>query len=260
MPFNQQIILKIPAVILGVVVIGSAVILSVAGVLIVRRHIPHHKLKIHNDVAGPIFATLGVVYAVLLAFVVVIVWEDFDRSRSHIQHEANCLVGLYRDAEGFSPDFKNQVRGLLNNYAETVVNEEWKTMARGELSPAVGAIMRNMWLVYSNYVPRTEGEKTFFDESVRKLNDLSELRGSRLMDAKTGVHPLLWFVLIVGGTVTIMFTFLFGAENLSAQLAMTTLLAVLISLILFTILAMDFPFTGGVSISPEPFTQIRANW
>lgn len=260
MPFNQLIILKIPTVILGIAIVALAVIMSVAGLLVVRRLVPHHKLKLHNDVAGPIFATLGVVYAVLLAFVVVIVWESFDKSKLNVEKEANCISDLYMDAEVFSADFKTEVRGLLTEYTDVIVKKEWPAMAKGDSSPEANTVLKKIWVLYSWYSPKTEAERSFFDESVNKLNELGELRRLRLMDAKTGVEPLLWFVLITGGVVTIIFTFIFGAENLSGQLIMAVLLTIIISLILFTILAFDYPFTGDVSISPQPFTQLSAHW
>ena len=172
----------------------------------------------------------------------------------------NCLVDLSMDAGAFAPGFKKDIRSLLYQYVETVINEEWPAMAKGEAGPHIAGIMEKIWSAYSCYEPRTGAERAFFGESIKKMNQLGELRRSRLMDARTGVHPLLWFVLIVGGLVTITFTFLFGTENLTAQIIMAILLAVLISLILFTILLMDFPFTGGVSISSEPFRQTMACW
>jgi hypothetical protein len=80
------------------------------------------------------------------------------------------------------------------------------------------------------------------------------------MDSRTGINPLLWLILIVGGVVVIVFTFFFGAENFKAQLIITVLLTTLISLFLFTILSLDFPFSGSMSISPSPFKQIAINW
>ena len=58
------------------------------------------------------------------------------------------------------------------------------------------------------------------------------------------------------GIITVIFSFFFGSENLKAQLIMTTLLAVLIVLILFTILIMDFPFSGDMAVSPDAFKQV----
>lgn len=92
-----------------------------------------------------------------------------------------------------------------------------------------------------------------------KMNDAGELRRQRIIDAGTGIHPVLWFVLLLGGLITVVFTFFFGSENLVAQRIMTTLLAVLIALILFTILVMDFPFTGDLSVQPTAFQQILTN-
>jgi hypothetical protein len=51
--------------------------LAMAGPVLVRRYVPLEKLRVNNEVAGFKFATLGVLYAVLLAFVVIIAWERF---------------------------------------------------------------------------------------------------------------------------------------------------------------------------------------
>lgn len=259
MPFTQWLLLRIPSLILGFLIVGSAVLISILGLLIVRKLIPHHRLKLHNDVAGPIFGTIGVVYAVLLAFTVVIVWENFDKTELNVQKEANCLVDLYRDAEVFPLSCRQSIRKELDEYAKGVTQEEWKAMAIGEPSASVNRIVKGMWQVYSNYLPQTETEKAFFQESVHKLNELDELRRMRLIDARTGVNELLWFVLVVGGLITIFFAFIFGAENLKAQIIMTVFLAVLISLILFTILSLDFPFTGSLTISKDIFERIIIN-
>jgi hypothetical protein len=256
MPLTQQLLLSIPSPILGILMVVIGIMISIAGLLGVRRFISHQRLKTHNDVASAIFGTLGMMYAVLVAFVVVIAWEDFDRANLNVEKEASCLAALYRDSEGLSAPFKSQAQPLLNEYANAVINDEWKMLARGERSPKVELTVKNIWHLYSNYSPDTITEQIFFKETVKKLNELSEFRRQRLLDSRTGIHPVLWFVLIMGGMVTILFTFFFGSENLTAQIMMTGLLAALISLILFTILVFDFPFTGGVTISPEPFKQM----
>jgi ABC-type multidrug transport system fused ATPase/permease subunit len=256
MPVMQLLILKIPFFILGMIVVGGFAAFAVAGVLIVRRFIDHSRLRTHHDVADPILGALATVCAVLLAFVVVTVWQGFDKTNASVQLEANYLADIYRDSEALPADFHQKAGELLREYRQAVVEHEWKTMAEGEMSPEVERLMRRIWSLYTNYQPKTPTEQSFFDESVRKLNSFRELRRQRLMDSRTGLSPLLWFVLIVGCLSTISFTFLFGAENLQAQIIMVVLLAVTIALILFTIMEMDFPFTGGVSISPEPFKMI----
>lgn len=256
MQLTQKLLLNIPSPLLGILIIGSAVFLSIVGLVIVRRYIPHHKQKVHNDVAGAIFNIMGLAYTVLLAFVVVIVWENFDRAKANVEKEADCLSDIYKDSECFSQEFKNALDPLISEYVDAVINDEWKSLERGEGSRRVQDIMKKIVFLYSNYSPRTVTEQIFFEESVRKLNNLSEFRRQRIMDSRQGVHPLLWFVLLVGGSLIICFTFFFGSENLGAHILMASLLAAIISLILLTILFFDFPFTGDVNISPKAFKEV----
>lgn len=256
MPITQQLILKIPMFILGLIMAGGAATFAIMGVLVVRHFIPHGRLKTHHDVADPLLGAIAAVYAVLLAFVVVVVWQCFDKSNANVQMEASYLADLYGDSEAFSPDFRQKACNLLREYRQAVVDYEWKTMARGKMSPEAEKSMKKIWSLYTTYQPRTSSEHSFFDESIRKLNSLRELRRQRLMDSRSGLEPLLWFVLFAGGLSTISFTFLFGADNKKVQIIMAILLSVTISLILFTIMEMDFPFTGNISISPEPFKML----
>ncbi|MFA7254563.1 MAG: DUF4239 domain-containing protein [Candidatus Omnitrophota bacterium] len=257
MPITQGLILYVPTWILGALVVGGVALLSVAGLFVVRPFLPHHtKLRAHHDVAGPILGVMGVLYAVLLAFVMVNVWQNMDRTKANVETEANYLADIFRDSEAFTPEFRQPVAKLVNEYRQAVIDEEWKTMAKGKMSPKVESVMNRIWGLYTAYEPKSPKEQSFFDESVRKLNSFRELRRQRLMDSQAGLHPLLWFVLIAGMVTTISLTFLFGMEDLKAHIVMIALLAMSIALILFTIMLLDFPFTGDISISSEPFRQL----
>ena len=256
MPLMQSILLNIPTFLLGLILITSSIILSIAGLFVVRRFMPVQKLKLHNDVAGFIFATIGVIYAVLIAFMVVVVWQDFDRSASNATREANCIADVYRDSEAFAPKFRTEVRTAFDKYTDAIINEEWPLLAKGQRSLHVQEISTGIWKMYGSYQPKTETERIFFEETVKKLNEAGELRRQRILDSGEGLHPILWFVLITGGLITLMFPIFFGTENIETQIVMNAMLAALIALILFTILILDFPFSGSVCITPNSFKQI----
>ena len=61
-------------VVYGVLVVGGVCLLALAGFELVHRLVPAVSRQRHNDVAGFIYAALGVIYAVLLARVVISVW------------------------------------------------------------------------------------------------------------------------------------------------------------------------------------------
>jgi hypothetical protein len=144
----------------------------------------------------------------------------------------------------------------MDAYINAIINDEWKALARGERSPVVQEKSDEIWKLYASFEPKTDTERIFYAEILKRMNDGGELRRQRLADSRTGIHPVLWFVLLFGGIITVVFTFFFGSENMIAQMIMTTLLAMLIVLILFTILIMDFPFSGDIKVLPDAFKQV----
>jgi Na+/proline symporter len=80
----------------GALVIGVATLLAMAAPIFVRRRVPSERLRINNEVAGFTFATIGVLYAVLLAFAVIIVWEKFSVAENATAQEAGAAATLYR--------------------------------------------------------------------------------------------------------------------------------------------------------------------
>lgn len=256
MPLQQWILLNIPTWQIVMVMLSVAVGTAVGGVLLVRRLVNIKKFKEHHDIAGPIFSTIGVIYAVMLAFVLIIVWQDFDRAQNNAVQEANIFAAIFRDSVGLPEPFKSQYLEANSKYLDAVITYEWPVMQYGQRSMEAQVLADKVWELTGTFEPKSEKEKIFFSEILRKMNEAGEMRRQRLMDARTGVHPALWFVLLLGGIITVAFTFFFGSENLYSQIIMTTLLAVLIVLILFTILVMDFPYSGDMSIPVAPFVQV----
>ena len=259
MPFIQILLVHIPAWLLCLIMVILYVGLSIVGLLIIRKIYPHYKCKLHNDIAGFIFATLGVIYAVLLAFIVVITWQDFDKAQDVTVNEANCIAALYRDATPFPAEFRAELKSKLTNYVRDIINEEWQMMGTGQRSASVQNIQEELWKLYGGFQPRNETQKIFLAESVKKLNQAAEMRRQRIVYASTGINPLLYFVLFAGSFITIAFTMLFGTENIIPHLIMVALLAAMISITLFTVIAKDYPFTGDISIKPDVFINMLSS-
>src|SRR3712207_9534008 len=80
------------SVVYGVLVVGGACLAAILGLALVQRLVPATIRKEHNDVAGFIYAVVGVIYAVLLALVVIATWEEFGRARITVETEATALA------------------------------------------------------------------------------------------------------------------------------------------------------------------------
>jgi hypothetical protein len=256
MSFIQFLLVQVPTVLLGFLIIFIYVFLTIISLVILRKYYPFHHRKNHNDIAGFIFATLGVIYAVILAFTVVVTWGDFDKASEITNKEANCIASLYQNTTSFPAELGQRLKGELKEYVNAIVSNEWQKMAKGQGSSKVEEIQGKLVRLYSGFQPKNETQKIFLMESVKKMNEASEMRRLRLVYASTGIHPILYAILIVGSFITIAFTMLFGTENHIEQLIMTASLAAMIAFSLFTIIALDYPFTGSFSIEPNVFINI----
>lgn len=256
MPFIQFLLLNVPTVLIGFLIIFIYVLLTIISLVIIRKYYPCNRRKNHNDIAGFIFATLGVIYAVILAFIVVVTWEDFNKANEITSKEANCIASLYQDTTPFPAEFRQQIKGELTEYLNAIVSDEWQKMAKGKRSSKVEEIQGKLVRLYSSVQPKNEIQKIFLMESVKKMNEASEMRRLRLIYAATGIHPLLYAILITGSFITLAFAMFFGTENHVEQLIMTSCLAAMIAFALFTIIALDYPFTGTFSIEPDVFINM----
>ena len=104
--------------------------------------------------------------------------------------------------------------------------------------------------------PRTPADEQLYAEGLDQIQRLADARRMRLVAAEEGIPGVLWAVLIFGGVAAIGFTYLFGMENTWAHRLMVLTLAGVIGLVLFTIGAMEHPFSGGARIGTGAFELV----
>lgn len=229
---------------------------AVGASILVRRRVGAEVLARHNDVAGFIYAVIGVVYAVLLGFSAIIVWEQFRNAQEGAELEANALADLYRDAQVFPAETREAIEARLREYARLVVEDEWPAMAAGESSARTWEAYNLLWRAYHEFRPQDEHQYAWYGESVQRLNLLGDQRRNRLLSVRSGVPAVMWTVLVGAGAVTIGFSFLFGTGNPRAQALMVGALALTIGVVLLSILALEHPFGGITRVDPEAFEQV----
>lgn len=241
----------------GVLVVFVAVLISVGGLTLVQRFVPTTLRQKHNDVAGFIYAVVGIVYAVLLALMVIAVWEEHEVAKNTVQSEASELAEVFWLARRLPEGEQRHLQELARSYARVVVDEEWPLMDReGRASPRAWALLDEMRITLQDLEVRTQADQVLYDQGLSGIHDLADARTMRLVEAEERIPNILWVVMLVGGLVTVGFTYLFGLDNTWAHRLMVMALAAVISLVLFTIGVLEFPFSGGARIGPGPFELI----
>lgn len=234
-------------------VIVASIVLAVVGPRVVHRRYPHPVRKENNEVAGFFLSVLGVIYAVLLAFVVVVVWKQFDDARQNAEHEANEITDMYRISLALPDPIGSTIRTLATRYARAAIDDEWPAMARGETSSQLVATADALWAATTRFQAADDHERLLQDQILGHLGELNDDRRLRQLAARTDLPEVMWVLLVGGAIVTVVFTYFFSTPNIVAQYVMTALYTASITFVLLLVGLLRSPFSGSVCVTPEAF-------
>jgi hypothetical protein len=247
-----------------VLVIGGVCLVALGGLELVQRLVPATSRQPHNDVAGFIYAALGVIYAVLLALVVIAVWEEYRAASETVEQEANALAEIFWLGHRLPEPEGSHIQELARSYAQDVIDEEWPLMEQGQAplmtqtqgTPAGWTLIDEIRANLQEFQPRTPADEQLYAEGLDQVQRLADARRMHLVAAEEGIPGVLWAVLIFGGVAAIGFTYLFGLANTWAYRLMVFTLAAVIGLVLFTVGALEHPFSGGARVGTGAFDLI----
>lgn len=239
----------------ALLVVGGSVLVALAGMLVVRRLVSYDTLRQHNEVAGFVYAAVAVAYGALLAFVVVAVWENHHEAQDAATREVEALAALHRVAQGLPGEAGQDLTAIMAAYLRSVTDDEWRMMAAGREDARSRRLLDEMWAALWRVDPRSAREANTHAEALGRLTALGAARRERLLDAREHAPPLLWWSLVVGGAVTVGFTYLFGVKSAVAQALMTAALTTTLALGLLMIIALNHPFRGELGIEPDAFSD-----
>ncbi len=243
--------------VLALLVVGLSIVLAWFGLRTVRRLVPIEVLQSHHEVAGFMIGVLGAVYGVLLGFVVVALWNQYQDVRGVVEREANGLADLAHIARGFPDlDGRHRLGGTIKAYGRSAIEDEWPAMARRGGSPRTASALDELWRVFLEIDPQTNRESALYDQALNSLKDLSDCRRLLIFSSRSDLPLVIQFLLWGGGLITIAFTYFFGVKSIRAQSLMTTALTGIIAFNLLLVVVLDNPFDGYLRVTPEPLREV----
>jgi hypothetical protein len=241
-------------------VLGGSV-LSVLGLVVVRACVPAATLRESNDVIGNYLQTLGGIYAVLLAFVVVIVWQQFNDARLNVESEANEIADLFRTSQGMPPAQRARMSDCLARYVDAVLEQDWPAMVVNDeaVLERVGHILDEMSEVLHAFEPGSTCHQSLHAEALARFNDLSDARSMRLSSSRARIPSALRWLLYTGALILVGSTWLFAVDSFVIHAIVTGALAAGVSHVLYVIEDLDDSFGGAWQVPREPFERVRAH-
>ena len=240
----------------GLLIVVASVVAAVAGLMVARRLIPLPVRERNNTPTGTIYAALYVMFGVSVGFSLFLTWQEYNAARQIAKNEAVAVEQVYRLAESLPEPDRSRVQDLAVSYARGVVEEEWPSMRRGRQSASVGTLADELRRGVQDSLPRTDAQSDLYSASLAELDELEANRELRLLAVNEGIPYIVWIALVVGGVLTVSFTYLFGIEPAWLHAVAVAGLTILVSLVLHVIGVLDYPFNGGVQVQPDAFEQV----
>jgi hypothetical protein len=238
-----------------VAVVGLSVVLFV----VMDKVWPWDKRHQHNDVTGWQLGILGTTYAVILGFMLYAVWTDFDTATQNVEMEANSLTNLYRLADGLPDASRVEVQKLAREYAVKVIENDWPEMDRGGRPVESVGLASKMERVLISVPDGSRTSGMAQDHAMTELSAMTTCRRTRLLENALSLPTVLWFVLVVGGILTIVSSCMFGSQNRFLHGVQVVFFSLLIGLALLAIADINKPFRGSVHVGSDAFVRALEN-
>ena len=235
-----------------------AVITVAVTVWVVRRVAPATREGFHAEISAPMLGAVAALFGLLLAFVIVIAYQNLLDAQSNVSREADSLASIARDSESFPEPGGALVRRTVGKYVRGVTADEWPQMRDGHDSELAKAGLNEMFAAFRTVKPRTPEEKAFYDDAVRKLNDTLAARRDRIDTATGGLPRDMWILILFSSFVIIAYAVLVGSPSYWFHVLGPAAIAAVIVISLVVLADLSYPFSGEVAIDYRPLQDRRA--
>lgn len=242
-------------------ILPGIIIVVVAGALLIQRFVRHRftrlKQDAHNDATRFAFGVVSFVYAFFIGFVVSAMWGQVSTADANVRTEGAAGVVLARTSTVFDEVDRERIRQSLLDYERAALTE-WPLAASGESYPEANVALERLYTAYKQVQPTNETQKTFLVNSFAALNDITEARTVRVLQARTDTGPswALWAVIFLTSGLVLGCAIVYGVEGGTTHYLMVATVGVLVAANLFLVLELSHPYAGELSTSPEPLREV----
>jgi len=208
-------------------------------------------------VSPGLLSPIGVIFGLLVAFTAAQVWTDTERASAAVAAEASALRSVVIVSAVLPEGPRGQIRELVKEHIEHVVDEEWPMMARGDVTLKISPPELNTALQLTlSLTLETPGQQTAQREVATYLEQALEARRQRILVSRSEVNPVKWLSLIfLGGCLQVTVALVHCHNRLGSAVSIGLFSAGFAAAMLL-ILAHDRPFTGQVAVRPASLLQV----
>jgi hypothetical protein len=222
-------------------------------VWLVRTLVPSVREGFDAEVAAQMLGVVAALFGLLLAFIVVIAYQNYGDTQSNVSNEADAIAAIVRDSGAFPPSDRRRVNDAVGVYLRAVVDDEWPRMHEGKPSARAATAVGGLYAAIQRANPKSARAVSFYDDAVQQLSSALVARRNRLDEARGGLPWVIEVLLLVGSLVIVGYTVLVGSRSFWFHAIGAGAIALVLGLSLLVLLDLTYPFSGDLSVSPAPF-------
>jgi hypothetical protein len=248
----------LPNTVFAAIVIGFFVSIGLIGQRWTRRwvkRIPGNDGR-YNELINTTIATVGVFFGITLGLISVGAWENFSDINANVNQEVSSINVVYRSASLYPEPSRELLRNSLKEYVHYAIHDEWPAQQHGIVPKGGTAKVTNIQKNLYAFEPVSESMKSVHAETIVAFNEMVRQRRNRLQSVVSGLPSTLWLVVMFGSFLNIVIPWLLVYDRQFMQDVTIVLTAATIGLLVFLMAAMDYPFRGEFSVTPESFELI----
>jgi hypothetical protein len=238
----------------GLLVIGATLAAGLASIAIGRAiAVPVRKSRHETGIA--VFQQVGVMFAVLLAFVFNEVWSEYTTAAEAINGECGALHGASILADALPAHAGRPVNQALLRYGRTVVDAEWPMMAGRRGSAEASEDFRLALDNAARLQVTATADLAVRAQIVELLARAHAFRETRLFQMDQGMPIAMWAVLLCLA-LSLQLLVLFAGVDLRTHVVFASAFAGCTAFVLVLVRMLDYPFEGALALSNADFQRL----
>jgi len=217
----------------------------------------NERAKGFKAVSPGVLPPLGILFALLVGFIAVEVWGNFDKAKGAVTTEASALRAVVLLAGAFPDEQRTRIYALVNRHIDESVNKEWPEMAqqRATLATLPTALIEALHDTLA-LKPTDDSQRAAQSEMVKELHTALDARRQRIVISESALGTVKWVGILLQGLCTLVAIAVVHSDNRIARALTLTLFAIGVAMSVLLIAAYSRPFS---SIGPNLLKQVTTS-
>jgi len=201
---------------------------------------------------GSFLGVVGGVYSIVIAFVIYVVWDQYNRVQMGLDTEGAAIEDLVRAASMLSDRAAaNDVRVAAVRYLDAVAGDEALKQATVERSVVAHDLASALASRVRSVSADTGKAGAVYDEMLRCLARASDARSERLAVSSTRIPGTLWNLVLFASGALLFGFYVLGIQSLALSRMTIAAVAGVLVFLLSVVKDMDNPFCGAWNVTYE---------